>query len=109
MSAKIASKKRIRIKNDRWKKNKEGDCRDKFPNILVFEFGDRTLDTIIKHERIAGSFLSKQIALNLAEAVFTLHDSGYVHGDLKPLNIVIVQGTRLKLIDLDVSAKIGGP
>lgn len=83
--------------------------RHMFSFILVFEYGERTLQTILDHYRItAGSFLAKELLQCIAEATLSLHvePNKRIHGNLKPHNIVTV-GTKVKLIDLDISCKIG--
>ena len=76
--------------------------------VLVLEYGERTFDAIIRHQHIAGTELSKSLARGLAQAIAQLHDKNIIHGDIKPLNIVLVQDfTIVKLLDLDVSCTIG--
>jgi serine/threonine protein kinase len=42
-----------------------------------------------------------------AEAMAHMHDSGFVHADMKPNNIVVTASGQAKLIDLGQSCKIG--
>ena len=56
------------------------------------------------HENIAGKDW-RQIRLimeSITEFIVKLHELGFMHGDLKPLNIVR-DGGRMKCIDLDAS------
>ena len=81
--------------------------RHNYSFVLVFEFGDRTLHAILDHDRIMpGSFLAKVLLEGIARALESLHLGRRIHGDVKPLNIVLV-GTKVKLIDLDISCEIG--
>lgn len=67
------------------------------------------LETIILREDIiSGDYKTKLQLLTkqLAISILCLHRNGYIHGDLKPLNIMKVEDN-LKLIDLDASCKIG--
>ena len=48
------------------------------------------------------------VAVPLLRALLHLHDRGWAHGDLKPDNL-IVEGDRLRVIDLGLAARIGGP
>jgi len=51
-----------------------------------------------------------EIARQAAEGLRAIHAAGLVHGDVKPSNVVVAQGTgeiAIKLIDLGVARKIG--
>jgi predicted Ser/Thr protein kinase/tetratricopeptide (TPR) repeat protein len=48
----------------------------------------------------------------LAEQVATLHDAGWIHGDLSPRNVIVVDadgGPRPRLIDFGAATPIGAP
>jgi serine/threonine protein kinase len=47
------------------------------------------------------------IALQLAQALRQLHESGRVHGDLRPANVLLTRNHDLKLIDFGSSAFVG--
>jgi serine/threonine protein kinase len=59
---------------------------------------------VITHEQVAGKdwkqirIIMEQIIENIEE----IHSRGFIHGDLKPQNIVR-DGVRMKLIDLESS------
>ena len=46
------------------------------------------------------------MCVQLMQAAAHMHSKGYIHGDIKPLNVVRIDG-RLIFIDLDATAKIG--
>lgn len=75
---------------------------------IVMDAGEKDLETIILREDIVAKdydairLLTKQLAI----AIQSLHDFGYIHGDIKPMNIMRIEG-QIKLIDLDASRKIG--
>ena len=80
---------------------------EEYPYCLVFPAGDKNLHDIISHEQIAGSNWDhiKLIAKSIAKALDHMHDNGFIHGDLKALNVMRF-GNDIKLIDLDASAAI---
>lgn len=43
----------------------------------------------------------------VAEGLAHMHDKGFVHADMKPNNVVICEGNKVKVIDLGQSCKIG--
>ena len=89
------------------KMNQDDIQKDTYKYVLVLEFGERTLGAALVQDRIdGGSDVAKHIMKGITQACRMLHDSNYIHGDLKPNNIVLV-GTNPKLIDLDVSCQIG--
>lgn len=75
------------------------------PYCLVLDRADRNLLDAILHEGFAGKDMEqvKYITRQLASALEHLHEQGLVHGDLKPLNVVRVNGS-WKLIDFDAAA-----
>lgn len=76
--------------------------------LLVMPFADRNLYVAMKQERWAGRNIDRVAATcrQVAEAVKHIHSKGFIHGDLKPLNLVRVDAD-WKLIDFDASARIG--
>eukprot|EP01041_Mallomonas_annulata_P004901 gene4901-9775_t len=48
----------------------------------------------------------RHVFIQLTNAVQHMHDKGYLHGDIKPLNVVRM-GTQWALIDLDASCVLG--
>jgi serine/threonine protein kinase len=76
------------------------------PCLLVMPAAERSLRAIMDSERITKSTAIKDIFHRILTCVKYMHDRGFIHGDLKPRNIVRWLRT-LKLIDLDASARIG--
>ena len=73
-----------------------------FPYCLVMPVGERNLADVMVKEHIAGRDWAeiKVMMTQIACAVGHMHDKGFIHGDLKPLNIMRV-AAKMKLIDLD--------
>jgi serine/threonine protein kinase len=70
--------------------------------------GEKNLSNIIGTERIAGKDWNqlKVITTQLALSIKQLHNMNYIHGDIKPFNVIRL-GSEIKLIDLDACAKVG--
>jgi hypothetical protein len=104
-----------------------------YPDCLVLELADRNLRTIASAEFIIiqddndciynpvdassnkghvssgnnnNSHQLKLVIVQLLKAVQHIHSKGFIHGDLKPQNVVRV-GQKIKLIDFDSAAAIG--
>ena len=69
---------------------------------------DRNMFVALKQERFAGSNFAevRHIFSQLVDCVDHMHRKGYLHADIKTLNIVRT-GPKWKLIDLDASCVIG--
>ncbi len=79
-------------------------------SFFVTEFiPGKSLMSLMKRQSLPEKLLI-DIAMQTIEALHSLHKSGYVHGDLKPDNIMITQEANqnmVKLIDLGCSKKQG--
>jgi len=72
---------------------------------IIMSAADRSLDAIFRQERPG----TMQVALLMKEAALAvqhLHERDIVHGDLKMLNILRVEG-RMVLVDMDAAAAVG--
>ena len=79
-----------------------------FPYAIVMEKADRNLLEIITNERLSAEpiGLIRVIAAKVGACIASLHDSGAVHGDIKPRNVVRAANhsvNTFKLIDLDMA------
>eukprot|EP01036_Dinobryon_divergens_P037020 gene37020-48316_t len=75
---------------------------------LVMPLADRNMYVSLKQERYAGRDMEevRHVFIQLTNAVQHMHDKGYLHGDIKPLNVVRM-GTQWALIDFDASCVLG--
>lgn len=75
---------------------------------LVMPLADRNLFVAMKQERFAGRDIitSTRIFRNLVDCTLHVHSKGIVHADIKPMNVVRIDG-EFKLIDLDAASLIG--
>ncbi len=71
---------------------------------LVMDYVQGLTLEVARPNRLA-TFLT--IFRNVAEGLIALHESGYVHADLKPINIMLGAKGVLKVIDFGQSCKIG--
>ncbi len=76
------------------------------PCLLVMPAADRNLRIIMDNERITNPEAIKSMSHRIMRCAKYMHDRGFIHGDLKPRNIMRILH-RLMLIDFDASARIG--
>lgn len=63
----------------------------------------------IKVTKIEPEYLIKQWLMQLSNAVAWLESLGYVHGDIRPPNLLLDSHDHLKLADFDCVARVGTP
>ena len=78
---------------------------EEFPYMIVMDAGERNLSDVLAKENIAGRDWDtiRSFSIQIAKCIAHLHGKGFIHGDIKPLNIVRMGGG-FKLIDLDASS-----
>ncbi|MFJ6381250.1 serine/threonine-protein kinase [Kitasatospora sp. NPDC092039] len=74
--------------------------------VLVLEEADRSLDTLLAEDRTprTGPALLAEICEGLAQ----LHRAGWVHGDLKPGNVLLMPDGTARLADFNLAAELDG-
>ncbi|XP_039605690.1 LOW QUALITY PROTEIN: dual specificity protein kinase Ttk [Polypterus senegalus] len=72
---------------------------------MLMECGHLDLNTWLRSKKAVDPLERKYYWKNMLEAVYTIHQHGIVHSDLKPANFVIV-GATLKLIDFGIANHI---
>uniref|UniRef100_A0A7C1CCQ3 Protein kinase domain-containing protein n=1 Tax=Thermofilum adornatum TaxID=1365176 RepID=A0A7C1CCQ3_9CREN len=77
------------------------------PPSLVFEFceGGSLDDVLTRHGKL-DPLLAAEIFVQIADALATIHDLGYVHGDIKPGNILFSRDRIPRLADFNSSRAI---
>ncbi|KAF0691724.1 Aste57867_17105 [Aphanomyces stellatus] len=78
-----------------------------YRQVLVMPAADRSLEDIHCKERPDDN-KTKGLLKDVLLAIQSLHEHGFVHGDLKKLNVLRVQN-QLKLIDFDAAVRKGQP
>jgi len=70
-------------------------------HYLVMEFVDGdTLKNFLKHRGKISVTECLEIATQIVDALICIHGEGMIHRDIKPGNIMITTGARIKLMDL---------
>ncbi|CAD8076506.1 unnamed protein product [Paramecium sonneborni] len=72
-------------------------------NILVLQLLSKDLSTLIKKQKQFTLKTTLQIAIQLVELFYQIHQKGVLHRDIKPENIMIDENNRFYLIDFGIS------
>ncbi|WP_329220362.1 protein kinase [Streptomyces sp. NBC_01485] len=74
--------------------------------VLVLEKADDSLSALLKRAAAptAGPALLAQVCAGLAQ----LHGAGWVHGDLKPANVLLMKDGSARLADFNMAAELEG-
>jgi class 3 adenylate cyclase/WD40 repeat protein/energy-coupling factor transporter ATP-binding protein EcfA2 len=81
--------------------------------VMVMDWVDGTdLERLLRNKGTPGLALSSVLTY-LAEAAEALtflhtHDPPIIHGDVKPANLILTRGGRVKLVDFGLSCTLGG-
>lgn len=80
-----------------------------YPYCLVMPGADGNYQGVIQQQHIAGENWDaiKYSMKELVSGVQHVHERGYMHGDLKPMNMLVINRDVL-LTDFDASAKLEG-
>ncbi|MBK1787573.1 serine/threonine-protein kinase [Prauserella cavernicola] len=73
---------------------------------VVLELAEGSLDTLLAHtvRPVAGPALLAQVCDGLRH----LHHAGWVHGDLKPANVLLMKDGTARLADFNLAAELSG-
>ncbi|CAM4760791.1 unnamed protein product [Rotaria magnacalcarata] len=73
--------------------------------FLVMELGQHDLEKTLKTQHRLSNTERKIIWRQLASIAMVLHDNNIVHLDIKPQNLIVFPGNRIKLGDLGIAQK----
>jgi len=74
---------------------------------LVMEYVEgKTLIDVIREYGVLPVDVAAQITRELGEALDAIHEAGLVHRDLKPHNVMVTPGGRVKLMDLGIAKDV---
>jgi len=87
----------------------EIDTTGKAYQCLVFQKEGKNLHQIINSELVAGNdeITIQYYGRRIAKCIQHVHSKGYIHGDIKPQNLIRSSKNYMKLIDLDDSVAMG--
>ncbi|CAF1555552.1 unnamed protein product [Adineta ricciae] len=73
--------------------------------FLIMELGERDLEKLLKERLRLTSTERKEVWRQCVDIAMTLHDNKIVHLDIKPQNLVIFPGNKIKLVDLGIAQR----
>jgi serine/threonine-protein kinase len=85
-------------------------CKDRGRHFLVMEYCDgETLDRRLERERALPVAEALGIAAQVARGLAYAHGEGFVHGDIKPANIMLMPDGVARILDLGLTKQMGVP
>ncbi|MEU6176698.1 serine/threonine-protein kinase [Streptomyces coeruleorubidus] len=74
--------------------------------VLVLEQAEGSLDAVLEHEPKPES--GPAMLAQICEGLHQLHHAGWVHGDLKPANVLLLKDGGARLADFNMAAELTG-
>ncbi|MEV0638902.1 protein kinase [Streptomyces sp. NPDC050619] len=71
--------------------------------VLVLELAEGSLDAVVEPVPDPGAVLAQ-----ICEGLAHLHHAGWVHGDLKPANVLLMRDGSVRLADFNMAAEMEG-
>ncbi len=76
--------------------------------FLIMELVEgHRLDELYEHQRPQQLEQAVRIFIRIAEGLAAMHKAGFVHGDIKPRNVFMLDGGAIKIFDFGQSCPIG--
>lgn len=84
--------------------------RDRDVYFVVYEhIAGESLAKAIQREALISQRRVREIVVAVAEALAHMHEMGVVHCDVRPSNVMLEEGGRVRLVDLSMASVIGEP
>ncbi|MEU4483842.1 serine/threonine-protein kinase [Streptomyces purpurascens] len=74
--------------------------------VLVLERAEGSLDALLEHDPTPES--GPALLAQVCEGLHQLHHAGWVHGDLKPANVLLMKDGSVRLADFNLAAELEG-
>jgi hypothetical protein len=74
--------------------------------VLILEQAEGSLDDVLEHEPKPES--GPALLAQICEGLHQLHHAGWVHGDLKPANVLLLKDGSVRLADFNMAAELEG-
>jgi serine/threonine protein kinase len=74
--------------------------------VLVLEQAEGSLDVVLEHSPKPES--GPALLAQICEGLHQLHHAGWVHGDLKPANVLLLKDGSVRLADFNMAAELEG-
>ncbi|WP_369206404.1 protein kinase [Streptomyces sp. PU-14G] len=72
--------------------------------VLVLERAHTSLERMLAH----GGLIQAALLAQVCEGLVQLHSAGWVHGDLKPANVLLMRDSTVRLCDFNLAAELEG-
>lgn len=74
--------------------------------VIVLERAEGSLDSVLAHDPRPAS--GPAMLAQVCEGLYQLHRAGWVHGDLKPANVLLMGDGSVRLADFNMAAELHG-
>ncbi|MEU5836868.1 protein kinase [Streptomyces diacarni] len=72
--------------------------------VLVLERAHTSVERMLAH----GGLIQAALLAQVCEGLVQLHSAGWVHGDLKPANVLLMRDSTVRLCDFNLAAELEG-
>jgi serine/threonine protein kinase len=88
----------------------DADLDGEHPFLVLQDLTGRTLAAHLAEAAASGRFDRQWIidtAIGLCDSLQPLHESGWVHGDLSPQNILVAENGDVRVLDFELATRVG--